>query len=106
MTAASRFRMHHYEGMKSSLERWNVEGMKNFRSSCMNMYVEIATIAVLSQGLDALSIPERYNTKACDWYRQTLAAVASGSESPPPLSRDEALKPACMFSCKDDFSLI
>lgn len=71
----------------------------------MNMYVEIARIAVLLQGLDALSIPERYNTKACDWYRQTLAALASGSDSPLPLSRDEALKPACMFSCKEDISI-
>merc|ERR1719159_759970 len=34
---------------------------------------------------DDMSIVDKYNTRAADWYRKNLRAMAEGTEPPPPL---------------------
>ena len=44
-------------------------------------------------GLLSLPAKDRYNTKACEWYRQKITALATGLPVPPPCDRAVALEP-------------
>ena len=43
-------------------------------------------------GLDSLTQEARYNTKACEWYRQRISAVAAGQTEPAVFADEEALQ--------------
>ena len=65
---------------EKQLRKMEVGGNKNFKDF------------VAKFGLDRLSVEERYNTRACEWYRQKITTLASGGEVPSEISETEALE--------------
>ena len=79
----------------------NTENGSRWKCKLPEVYLRIRMYSRRSsdihQGLDKMVVTERYNTKACEWYRQKISAIAAGTEIPTPPSPEEAFQTACMI---------
>jgi len=69
------------------MDTWNEKQLRKMEVGGNERFRQFIT----KYGLDKLAVDDRYNTKACEWYRQKITALASGEEAPPEVDEASAL---------------
>ena len=71
-----------------TMDTWNDKQLRKMEAGGNSNFLNF----VQEYGLDKLPAKDRYNTKACEWYREKVSALASGSDVPPLFNREDALE--------------
>ena len=73
-----------------TMDSWNDKQLNKMTAGGNSKFAEF----VKRYGLDSFPIEARYNTKACEWYRQRVSAIASGQDEPAQFNESEGRMPA------------
>jgi hypothetical protein len=70
-----------------TMDTWNEKQLRKMEVGGNERFRQFIT----KYCLDKLPVDDRYNTKACEWYRQKIAALSSGEQAPPEVDEASAL---------------
>jgi hypothetical protein len=71
-----------------TMDSWSDKQLKKMEAGGNANFLSFAS----KYGLANLPVEERYNTKACEWYRQKISALASGESIPEEPNPESALE--------------
>lgn len=71
-----------------TMDTWNDKQLRKMEVGGNSNFLNF----IQEYGLDKLPAKDRYNTKASEWYRGRISALASGAEVPTLINKEDALE--------------